>query len=232
MKYLSLLIFLYCFCSSCVSQTKTYLVKKTDGPISVTGNGTDKAWENANVLTEFLHPWEPEGLPTTTFRALSSKTHLYFLYHVEDDQIITPQGNLGEMDTVKSDRVEIFFKSTDEKKPYYSLEMDALGRCLDSEGIFSKKIDIDWDWPKSDFILKASQNEEGYIVEGSISFASLRRLGIYQNDGILNAGLYRGEYYHKDDGEIAIKWISWVVSNPEKPNFHVPNSFGVLKLEN
>lgn len=232
MRYLSLLTFLFCFCWSCISQTKTYAVKKTQEPISITGKGSDKAWKNANILTEFLYPWEFENLPATTFRALWSKTHLYFLYHVEDNQIIAPERNLGEMDVVQSDRVEIFFKSADEKKPYYSLEMDALGRCLDSEGIFNKKIDIDWNWPEKDIILKASQNEEGYIVEGAISFESLRKLGIYQDDGILNAGLYRGEYYHKDDDKIAIKWISWVIGNTEKPNFHVPNSFGVLKLVN
>ena len=232
MRYLWFLTFLLCFCWSCISQTKTYLVKKTDDPIIITGKGSDKAWKNANVLTEFLCPWELEDLPATEFRALWSNTHLYVLYHVEDNQIIAPQRNLGEMDVVKSDRIEIFFKSADEKQPYYSLEMDALGRYLDSEGIFNKKIDIDWDWPKSDIILKASQNKEGYIVEGAISFESFRQLGVYQDDGILNAGLYRGEYYHKDDYKISVKWISWVIGNTEKPNFHVPNSFGILKLEN
>ena len=232
MKYLALLTLLFCFCWSGISQTKTYVVKKTDAPVSITGKGLDESWNNANILTEFLCPWEIEELPATRFRALWSKSHLYFLYHVEDNQIIALQRNLGEMDVVQSDRVEIFFKSADEKKPYYSLEMDVLGRCLDSEGIFNKKIDIDWDWPKNDFILKASKNEEGYIVEGAISFETLRQLGIYQDDGIINAGLYRGEYYHKDHDKITVKWISWVVGNAEKPNFHVPNSFGVLRLEN
>lgn len=229
MKYLLSLILL--FCISCSTQTKIYHVKKVDNAIILTGIGTDKAWESANTLTEFLHPWEPNGLPSTEFKALWSDTHFYFLYHVEDSEIVTPQRDLGEMDAVESDRVEIFFKSSDDKKPYYSLEMDALGRCLDSEGEFGKRIDLDWNWPKSDFILKASQNETGYIVEGSISLASLRQLGIYEDDGILNAGLYRGEYYHNKDDEIAIKWISWVVGSTDKPNFHVPNSFGILKLE-
>lgn len=230
MKYLLSLVLL-CFLS-CTSQTKIYVVKKTDSDITITGKGSDKGWKNANVLTEFLHPWQPENLPATTFKSLWSDTHLYFLYQVEDHEIITPQRDLGELDAVESDRVEIFFKAADETKPYYSLEMDALGRCLDSDAIFFKNnIDFDWNWPKDDFVLKASQQDGGYTVEGSISLASLRKLGIYQDDGILNAGLYRGEYYTKEDNKTAIKWISWVVSNPDKPNFHVPNSFGVLKLE-
>lgn len=231
MKYL-FYSFLLCYLS-CTSQTKTYTVKKIDNDITITGSGSDEAWENANVLTEFLHPWQPENLPGTTFKGLWSDTHLYFLYNVEDNEIITPQRNLGELDAVESDRVEIFFKNADETKPYYSLEMDALGRCFDSDGEFYKNnIDSDWDWPKDDFVLKASQRNGGYTVEGSISLASLRKLGIYKDDGILNTGLYRGEYYTKEDGNIGIKWISWVVSDPEKPNFHVPNSFGILKLEN
>lgn len=229
-KYLLSLVLLYGL--SVNSQTKTFVVKKASHEINITGYGTDKAWENATILTTFLHPWKPEGLPATSFRALWTDTHLYFLYHVEDYEIITPQRGRGELDAVASDRVEIFFKSDDDKKPYYSLEMDPLGRCLDSKGEFTKYVDFEWDWPIRDFILMASQQKDGYTVEGSISLASLRKLGIYKDDGILNAGLYRGEYYHKDNGEIGIKWISWVVSNPEKPNFHVPNSFGVLKLEN
>jgi hypothetical protein len=229
MKFLALLGLF--FCISCTAQPKTYIVKKTSENISITGSGSAKAWETANVLTAFLHPWEPEGLPATTFRGLWSDTHFYFLYHVEDAEIITPQRDLGELDAVESDRVEIFFKSADVTEPYYSLEMDALGRCLDSEGVFGGKVDFDWDWPKEDFVLKASIVDGGYIVEGSISLASLRDLGIYKEDGILNAGLYRGEYYQREADKIAIKWISWVVANPDKPNFHVPGSFGILELE-
>jgi len=229
MKYL-LLLGLF-FCLSCSAQTKTYVVKKTAKDILITGDGTDEDWANANILTGFLHPWEPEGLPATTFRGLWSDTHFYFLYHVEDAEIITPQSGLGELDAVESDRVEIFFKTDNVAEPYYSLEMDALGRCLDSKGIFGGKVDFDWDWPKDDFVLKSKIIDGGYIVEGSVSLASLRDLGIYKGDGVLNAGLYRGEYYHKEADDIAIKWISWVVANPDKPNFHVPGSFGILELE-
>ena len=230
MKYLLILVFLH----SCIlsAQSKIYQVKKTQNDITVTGYGSDEAWANANILTAFLYPWKTEGLPATKFKALWSDTHFYFLYTVEDFEIITPQRGLGERDAVASDRVEIFFKSVDEKKPYYSLEMDALGRYLDTEGVFDENVDFDWSWPKDQFILKASQHERGYIVEGSISLESLRQLGIYQDDGILRAGLYRGEYFSKEDNKIGVKWISWVVANSEKPVFHIPSSFGILKLEN
>mgnify|MGYP006075702885 FL=1 len=231
MKYLVTLMLLCSF--GLTAQDKTYVVKKTQNNIIITGEGSDKAWGNANSLIEFSHPWLPKNLPSTTFKSLWSKTHFYFLYTVEDHEIITPQRGLGELDAVESDRVEIFFKAADEKKPYYSLEMDALGRCLDSDAEFYKNnIDFDWNWPKNHIELKASQHKRGYIVEGSISLESLRELGIYNDDGILRAGLYRGEYYSKEDDKIGIKWISWVVANPDKPVFHIPTSFGILELEN
>ena len=218
----------------CVSDTsndiKVYEVKKTQNDIVITGHGSDDAWKKANILTEFLYPWQPEDLPPTEFKSLWSDSHFYFLFTVVDDEIITPQRGLGERDAVASDRVEIFFKAKDDNAPYYSLEMDALGRCLDTDGRFGGKVDFDWSWPQDHFVLKVSQHKGGYIVEGSITLESLGQLGIYQGDGILEAGLYRGDYFVKENNETGIKWISWVVADPEKPIFHIPSSFGILKL--
>ena len=115
--------------------------------------------------------------------------------------------------------------------PYYALEMDALGRVLDTQGRFYRNIDYDWDWPEGQLILKASIDDTGYWVEGSISFESLRQLGMYKDDQILKAGLYRGEYQTKENEEIETKWISWILPDSPKPDFHIPSSFGILKLE-
>lgn len=210
---------------------KTYSVKKINQPIVLTGKGTDKAWGKANTLTDFSYPWRTETAPATNFRALYTDDQFYFLFRAEDADIITKMRGMEEKDAVDSDRVEIFFKADDNKHPYYSLEMDALGRVLDTEGIFYQKVDFDWDWPKGQLILKASTDQTGYWVEGSISFASLRALGMYKDDQILNAGLYRGEYQADANGNIVTKWISWIKSDSETPNFHIPSSFGILKLE-
>lgn len=232
MKYLilPLLIAAVVFTAFTSQTKKVYEVKKTQNDIIVTGYGSDDAWENANILTEFLYPWQPDDFPHTEFKSLWSDTHFYFLFTVEDHEIITPERGLGERDAVASDRVEIFFKAKDNSEPYYSLEMDALGRCLDTDGKFGGKVDFDWSWPEDHFILKASQHKGGYIVEGSITLESLRQLGIYEDDNRFEAGLYRGDYYLNEDNETKIKWISWVVADPEKAVFHIPTSFGILKL--
>lgn len=213
------------------SSLKTYRVNKIQSSIELTGLGNDPSWSKAVVLDDFTYPWREEPAPKTEFRALWTETHFYFLYHVADDEIITPRRGLGERDAVDSDRVEIFFKADDQMDPYYALEMDALGRCLDTEGKFYRNIEFDWNWPEGHFVLKASQHPEGYVVEGSITLSSLTSLGLYHDDRILRAGLYRGEYASREIGEIGVKWISWVLPDSEKPDFHIPSSFGILKLE-
>lgn len=209
---------------------KTYSVNKTTAPVKITGQGTDPAWSKAEVLTDFTYPWRDESAPATAFKALWDDTHFYFLYRATDPDIVTKERGLGERDAVDSDRVEIFFKANDDMNPYYALEMDALGRVLDTQGRYHRNIDYDWDWPEGHLVLKASIDAEGYWVEGSITWESLRELGMYKDDKILKAGLFRGEYVNKEDGEIDIKWISWVMPDSETPDFHIPSSFGVLRL--
>ena len=212
------------------AQLKTYQVKKIDRPIEISGQGSDPLWKNANNLTDFSYPWRTETAPQTSLKALWTDTHFYFLYRATDPDIILKERGMGERDAVESDRVEIFFKADDKMNPYYALEMDALGRVLDTEGRFHRNIDYEWNWPAGQLVLQASRDQEGYFVEGSISFASLRQLGMYKDDQLLKAGLYRGEYVTDDKGDIITKWISWVMPDSETPDFHIPSSFGLLKL--
>ncbi len=212
------------------SPTKTYSVKKIKKSIQLTGNGADRQWKKAKKLCDFPYPWRAETAPKTEFKALYDDTHFYFLYRATDAEIIQKSKGLGEMDVVASDRVELFFKGATDDAPYYSLELDALGRILDTEGYFYKKVDFAWTWPTDGLVVKASMDETGYWVEGSISFASLRALGLYHDDGILRTGLYRAEYVTQADGKVRPQWISWIHPDAETPNFHIPSSFGILEL--
>lgn len=235
MKYQPIYLFtsffaIFSIMSCSKSVLKTYQVKKIDRPIELTGRGQDVLWDQAIPLTDFSYPWREETAPATTFKALWTDSHFFFLYRAADTEIITKERGLGERDPVDSDRVEIFFKANDKMDPYYALEMDALGRLLDTEGRYHRNIDFDWNWPEGELVLQASRDNSGYVVEGSISFASLEELGMYKGDNELQAGLYRGEYVTDDKGEIATKWISWVMPDSETPDFHIPSSFGLLKL--
>lgn len=215
---------------SCAPTKGVYEVNKIDSPFQLSGNGTAEAWNSANVLTEFSYPWREENAPLTEFKALYDETHFYFLYRAIDPDIITKEGALAEKAALNSDRIELFFKGIDDTQPYYSLELDALGRTLDTKATFGQKVDFDWTWPANQLIVKSSMDEHGYWVEGSISFASLRNLGLYHDDNILRTGLYRAEYITGPNGRVSPKWISWIKPDSKTPNFHIPSSFGTLVL--
>jgi len=214
---------------SCASTT--YRVKKIDQPIQITGKGIDKQWTKAKMLTDFSYPWRSEIAPTTTFKALWDDTYLYFLYNATDSEIILHQDSTDELSALHSDRVEIFFKADDKMTPYYALELDALGRILDTEGHYYRDIDFDWDWPRPHLEVKANRYDKGYWVEGAISLASLRQLGMYQNDGLLQVALCRGEYVTSKESTTETKWISWIKPDAKQPDFHIPSTFGVFKLK-
>lgn len=234
MKYI-FIIFLFPLLSCSQSpklQPGELAIQKTSTTIEVDGDGTDPAWQQATTHSNFSYPWREEEAPSTSFKALWDDENFYFLYFAVDDEIITKiDTSLNEeMQAVNSDRVEIFFKSDDKMNPYYALEMDALGRVLDTEGRYYRDVDFDWDWPSGELVVKASKNETGYFVEGSISLESLRNLGMLGDDRVLQAGLYRGEYLTNVQQETKVKWISWIMPDSEKPDFHIPSSFGRLHL--
>lgn len=211
----------------------TYTVKKiTNNSLTLSGEGEDSLWEDATPMSNFTYPWREETPPKTTFKALWDDTYFYFLYRAEDADIVLnmEEGISDKMRAVASDRVEIFFKSDDKMDPYYSLELDAMARVFDSKGKYHRNIDKDWTWPEGELVVKSSRDEEGYWVEGSISLKSLRDLGMLLDGNLLKAGLYRGEYVRMEKEEIDIKWISWIKPDSETPDFHIPSSFGKIKL--
>lgn len=220
-------------CESPELDPNTYQVKKiAPNSLKLTGKGTDKLWDKATPMSNFTYPWREEIPPKTAFKALWDDSYFYFLYRATDADIVLnmEEGLSDKMRAVASDRVEIFFKSDDQMDPYYSLELDAMGRIFDSKGKHYREIDKDWTWPEGELVVKASMDEQGYWVEGSISLKSLRELGMLLDGNLLKAGLYRGEYIRMENEEPAVKWISWIIPDSEKPDFHIPSSFGKIKL--
>jgi hypothetical protein len=43
-------------------------------------------------------------------------------------------------------------------------------------------------------------------------------------------GVYRAEFSHLPSGGVHFGWLSWLQPITEKPDFHVPSSFGVWEL--
>lgn len=209
-----------------------YNVKKiVQNGIKISGKGESTVWQLANPLSNLSYKWNDGTPPKTVFKALWSDTHFYFLFVVDDGEIITDQTGVDENSKVGlSDRVELFFKNdADLKKPYYCLEMDSDARILTFRSRFYRKYDYEWKWPGTDpLTVKSSLTDTGYIVEGSISMEALKTLQLINND-IIEAGIFRAEYIKTKNGPEP-KWISWIPPQSTAPDFHIPSAFGALKL--
>lgn len=223
--------FLCCMVNSIPLQAQTYVVKKIPaGVMQVTGNGTNDAWNKANVLTAFSYPWETETAPSTSFAALWDGNWLYCLYKVKDDSVNTLIIKNEKREVGASDRVEIFLTPDTTMTPYYCLEIDSRGRVLDYTAWYYRKMGYHWQWPVEQLIIKTSVQKYGYIVEAAIGIPSLKKLGLLQNNR-LNAGLFRAECKSIVNGKADLKWISWIDPRSAKPDFHIPSAFGMLVLE-
>ena len=187
-----------------------------------------RPWETAGVLSDFVFPWEDREPPRTEFRALWNEERFYFRFDCDDDDLVLAPGADAKEKVIGSDRVEIFLAPELDLQPYYSLEMDPRGEVLDYEGRYYRK--INWDWRCPGLELQAQRGPGGYAVEGSIPLATLRDLQILKPEqSTFHAGVYRAEFSHEADG-IHEGWMAWVDPGTEKPDFHVPSSFGVFEL--
>ncbi|WP_395737120.1 carbohydrate-binding family 9-like protein [Prosthecobacter sp.] len=198
-----------------------YLVR----PVSQSGLN----WSDADLLTQFTFAWEQRTAPLTEFRALWDETSLHFRFDCVDDDLVLPDGATPKDRVLGSDRVEIFFAPDLSLKPYYCLEMSPRGDVLAYEANYYRE--MDWDWKCEGLQLTARVEGSRYSVTGSLPLDTLRNLRVLKPDASeLYAGLYRAEFHHKTDATVHSGWMPWVNPKTERPDFHVPASFGVLKL--
>lgn len=209
---------------------KTYDVKKTSIAPMLSGKGDDPQWKTAAVLTDFQFPWEEEKPHPTTFRALHDEKWVYFLFDIIDPAVHVEINANHKMEVAASSRAEIFFKADDRLDPYYCLELDPNARVLDYEARHYRKFNVDWSWPEGHFAIKTHRRNDGYTVEFAITKESLTKLGLLKN-GVLQAGIFRADCTPRPDREPDFKWASWVKPDSDIPDFHIPSSFGILKLE-
>ena len=209
---------------------KEYLVKPIPtNQLHITGKADDRLWKIAHILTDFGSPWCDPPDTATEFRALWDDESIYFMFQVFDTSIHIDKKSTGNESINVSDRVELFFRRDDSLDPYYCLEMDPTPRIMDFKAFPNRVFDFNWNWPENNLIVKSHSDSKGFIVEGSISRASLEKLHLIQNNKI-ETGIFRAKYVKVDASVYEPIWIAWVDPKTETPNFHIASSFGTLIL--
>ncbi|MDR7212270.1 sugar-binding protein [Flavobacterium piscis] len=209
---------------------KNYNVNRIEENIlQINGLGDNPLWREAEILTDFISPWNDSNPEKIELRALWDTENIYFCYTVYDTNIHINKKDDSVDSIAESDRVEIFFRTDKTLNPYYCLEIDPTPRIMDFIAYPGKKFDYDWNWPKNDLTVKSHTKEDCFVVEIAISIQSLKNFHLIKNN-IIEAGLYRAKYKKQENNLFEPTWISWVNPNTETPNFHIASSFGLLTL--
>jgi hypothetical protein len=228
-------------CNSCKTPIETkrmssYSVKKINSKVKYNfSDNFEGVWKNAILLEDFSQPWLELTSQKTTFRALYDDKYLYLRYNVVDSNILLYNNNNNETDVIQSDRIEIFFRKDLELSEYYCLEIDPTGKVLDYSASYYRKFDFSWTWPKGHLYTNGKYLKDGYEVDVRISLESLQNLNLFNKVGELEIGIYRADCIslpNENKKESIFNWITWVNPGTSIPDFHVPSSFGVLKLMN
>jgi hypothetical protein len=185
-------------------------------------------WSEAELLTDFTLPWETRTPPHTAFRALHDEVWLHFRFECVDEDLVLPEAPTAKERAMLSDRVELFFAADSALACYYGLEMTPRGDVLDFKAAHYRQIDRSWCCPGLEIAGNIAGSE--YSVTGRIPLASLREMGVLRGHEMLT-GIFRAEFFHREDGSVHNGWMPWVNPGSAKPDFHVPEAFGVMVLE-
>ncbi|MBQ0530576.1 endoxylanase [Providencia rettgeri] len=209
---------------------KEYQINHTDQLKSLNdATKSTEVWEKAEVLTDFTYPWEKEVAPKTDFRALWSDDALYFRFIADDKDIQLGDNPDKDQAVLDSDRVELFFATSPELKPYYTAEMDPKGRTFDAKANYYREVDPSWNWETLQTVGEITPN--GYVLTGKIDLDEFTKLDLWQDADkqTLMCAILRGEFSAGEPKQVR-KWISWIKPDSVKPDFHIPSAFGTCKF--
>lgn len=205
------------------SQYKVNIIP--DSLIRVDAQDTEEAWSHATRITSFTNPWNKEVSPETSLSILKDTKYLYFYFNIKDNEILVEPNFSTERDIEKEDRAELFFSKKSDMSEYYCFEMDAKGRVLSYAAQYYRQFNFNWEPPEG-FSIATDRNSHGYTIEGSIPLKFILNLS---GSNSIYFGAYRTEFSRRNSFTIE-NWLTWIDPKTAVPDFHVPNSLGILKL--
>ena len=223
-------------CCASYSQSRSeelpqYTAYQTTELITIDGVLDEIAWHSAPVVGKFVFPWWVTGeREQTEARILWDKTYLYVSYIATDKHI---SAVLTERDdpVSKDDAVEVFIApDSSNVRNYFNFEFNALGTILDRSPLIKRSSSWNAEGLKVGISIDGTLNDETdvdsrWTTELAIPFQTFAGFApaLPPHDGdAWRLNLYR------IGGEINGQFSVWSDTQTEKPQYHVPERFGIV----
>lgn len=198
------------------------------GAVQIDGKLDEPCYQTPPIVSEFVVAGSPETRPQPTAAWLFwHPERLVFAFAVQDAEIVAAPPSTQERDVDPQDRAEIFLWSGRPDDTYYCIEVGALGAVHDYSARFYREFDDSW--TPAGMQVAVTRTGTGYCIEGELPRAALEAAGFALRAGVqFHCGLFRADFHpaRPDDPT----WICWVDARGREPDFHVAESFGVIRL--
>ena len=244
----SLIILLLLFAVSCTTQNeekkrtpepmKYVKVPYISGNIIVDGSLTDTAWGTSPRIALERFPWEAHRETAireeTAVRILRNDTHLFFAFLIEDaDMHATEKIRDGEI--FKDERIAIYIAPNGPTKKYFCFEINHLGTLLDYSA--KQKLTYNPSWNAKNIRIAS-------MIDGTINTSNNRDIGVVIEiaiplEDLTNQSPFVGEIWglaiHRINHTLVANaktraHSTWRFSSSIKPDFHIPDAFGILEF--
>jgi hypothetical protein len=182
---------------------------------------------------------KPEHFPFTQAKAAYDNTAIYVIFRVEDRYVRAVADN-NQGPVYLDSCVEFFFTpGTDIEKGYFNLEMNCGGTMLfhhqmkprTDQTLISdhhiQQVDVAHTLPE--IVDPEIDRDTTWIVEYRIPFSILSD---YHSFSRPEAGtVWRANFYKCADETSHPHWLTWAPVDFPRPNFHLPQFFGLLEFQ-
>jgi len=195
----------------------TYLIHKREEPV------TDNVWENINSAKLDYEPWEEFPCPyDTTVKLLYTQQAIYVNFKTSE-RVLRAVNTYRDSPVSEDSCMEFFLSPNENDNHYINFEINPIGtllvyKCLNRDNM--SPIDVD----DTIFDIKCIIDKSGWQLQYKIPFDFLRE---HFNE---ITPKMKGNFYKCGRKTIQRHYACWNPIKLKEPEFHCPQYFGKLIL--
>jgi hypothetical protein len=215
----------------------TYVCHRAGGEITVDGHLHETAWDKAEGVRPFPLWNGGPAIHDTEARLLWDNKNLYLAVDCADPDIRATMARRDENLWEENEVVELFADANGDGRCYLEFEINPLNTVLDlilpeaggGGSLAGKKC---WDAKGlRSAVVKESTARVGEWVRWTVELAiPLECFLDAPNCPPEDGDEWRVNLYRVDESHGQVEFQAWSPTNTEKPSFHVPERFGVLRF--